>query len=242
MSARLAARLSGSLLTGAGVLGLLWALVVWQWQDPFTALYTLQQQGRLAAAYDRIASSFRPLPPASPSSRRTTAATAVARVRREARLFRHSLQTGQPLGRLSIPRLGLEAVVVVGTDQESLKKGPGWYQGSFLPGEGELVYIAGHRTTYLAPFAEIDRLRPGDRVRLETPYATVVYRVRTHVIVPASDVARLRSHGRELLALQACHPRFFATHRYIVYAQPVRLLPREGRPSSLPAGRGRGSS
>jgi sortase A len=102
-----------------------------------------------------------------------------------------------------------------------------------MPGEGELVYVAGHRTTYGAPFAHIERLQRGDRVVLEMPYATAVYRVTGHVIVPADDLARLKSHGREIVALQACHPRFSASERYIVYAAPLRITPVEqGRPAA----------
>lgn len=234
---RTVSRIAGSLLAGTGALGLIWTLVVWQWQDPFSALYAAYHQRRLAASYEAIASSY-PLLPEKPTTgdRRRGQRDPVARgrlVAEEARRFRLRLRTGQPLGRLSVPRLGLNAVVVTGTDTESLKKGPGWYTGTYLPGEGELVYIAGHRTTYLAPFARIDRLRLGDTVTLEMPYATFVYRVRNHVIVPADDVGRLQSHGREVVALQACHPRFFATRRYIVYAEPVRVVPRLGR--SYPA-------
>jgi len=241
---RTALRIAGSLLAGGGVLGLVWVLVVWQWQDPFTALYATYQQHRLAASYETIVSSYRPLPakptprpaPQSPAAEARLVAAQARLVAAEARRYRLSLQPGEALGRLRVPRLSLNAVVVAGTDTESLKKGPGWYRGTYLPGEGELIYIAGHRTTYLAPFARIDSLRPGDLVTLEMPYATFVYRVRNHVIVPADDVGRLRSHGREVLALQACHPRFFATQRYIVYAQPLRVLPRNGRPYTL-AGR-----
>jgi sortase A len=91
------------------------------------------------------------------------------------------------------------------------------------------VYIAGHRTTYLAPFAHIDRMHRGDLIRISMPYATFIYRVTHHVIVPAGDVNRLRSHGFEEVALQACHPRFFASHRYIVYGRPVKIIPRGGR-------------
>jgi sortase (surface protein transpeptidase) len=64
------------------------------------------------------------------------------------------------------------------------------------------------------------------------PYGTFLYRVVRHLIVPATDLAVLRSPRRELLALQACHPRFFATHRYIVYAHLVAVDPRTGRPLS----------
>ena len=99
-----------------------------------------------------------------------------------------------------------------------------------MPGEGQLVYIAGHRTTYLAPFAHIERLRSGDPVTLDVPYGTFRYRVFKHEVVDANDLAVLRSHGREVVELQACHPRFFATHRYIVYARLVTVAPRDGKP------------
>jgi sortase A len=95
-----------------------------------------------------------------------------------------------------------------------------------MPGQNRLVYIAGHRTTYLAPFSHIDDIRPGDYIRLEMPYATFVYRMVTHRIVLASDMSVLRSPRHEQLELQACHPRFFATHRYIVYAKLVSVQPR----------------
>jgi sortase A len=95
-----------------------------------------------------------------------------------------------------------------------------------MPGENRLVYIAGHRTTYLAPFSHINDIRDGDYIRLEMPYATFAYRAYTHRIVTASDMSVLRSPNHEQLELQACHPRFFATHRYIVYAHLVSVRPR----------------
>jgi sortase A len=104
-----------------------------------------------------------------------------------------------------------------------------------MPGQNRLVYIAGHRTTYLAPFSHIDDIRPGDYVRLEMPYATFVYRATGHRIVVASDLSVLRSPRHEQLELQACHPRFFATHRYIVYAKLVSMQPRGGSPFAVSA-------
>ncbi len=232
---RRALRILGTLLLGAGVLGLAWVLVVWRWQDPFTALYATYQQHRLAASYEARVASYKLLVPkrtnrgsghAGDPSRISVAAEERI-VAREASAYRRRLRPGDAVGRIRVPRMGLNAVFVAGTDHDSLTKGPGWYMGSYLPGQGQLIYIAGHRTTYLAPFAHIDSMRRGDLVTLELPYGTFVYRVTHHVIVPAGDVARLRSHGFEELALQACHPRFFATHRYIVYATPVRVEPRE---------------
>jgi sortase A len=227
----------GLVLMIVGCASLLWAVVVWRWQDPFTALYTTYEQHQLQQAYHRRVAAFRlePRPlPASPV--RTTASdSSVSRVAQEerrialaARRYRLESREGNPLGKIIVPRLGLSMVFLDGTDEASLEKGPGRDLQTFMPGEDRLVYIAGHRTTFLAPFADIDRLRPGDRITLELPYATFVYAVTRHVVVPATDLAVLRSGARELLALQACHPRFFATHRYIVYARPTRVIPGPG--------------
>jgi sortase A len=235
---RRAVRMLGSLLVLAGAGLLAWSLCVWLWEDPFTGLYTRYEQRALARSYDQLETAYRPRPRAG-----GIASLAVERrnVAREARRFRGNADRGAAIGRISIPRLGLDMVVVNGTDTGSLKKGPGRDPRTFMPGEGELVYVAGHRTTYSAPFSDIDDLRRGDRVSMRVPYATVVYRVTGHVIVPADDLDRLRSRGREVLALQACHPRFFASHRYIVYAAPIELIPRGGRtyrlgPSAAAAG------
>ena len=152
-----------------------------------------------------------------------------------ARAFRLRAKSGSAIGRIRVPRLHLNMIFVNGTDHDTLKKGPGRYLGSYMPGEGQLVYVAGHRTTYLAPFSHIDSLRPGDRVTLQMPYGTFEYAVTRHVIVPADDLAVLRSHGKEVLALQACHPRFFATHRYIAYARLVRFSLPSGRTFALTA-------
>ncbi len=231
-------RITGALLIGAGVLGLGWALVVWQWEDPITALYTTYQQHRLAESYDRTFATYRPtvrvVVPKVPAAHPTVDVKAERnQIALEAAQYRRQLKVGGPIGRLRIPRLGLSIIVVTGTDESSLEKGPGWYTGTRLPGEGQLIYIAGHRTTYLAPFAHIDSMRYGDKVTLELPYATFVYSVTGHVIVGSNDIARLNSRGYEQVALQACHPRFFATHRYIVYARPVEVIPRHGTPYTI---------
>ncbi|HXY17089.1 MAG TPA: class D sortase [Gaiellaceae bacterium] len=227
---RLLARLlrwAGSLLIVAGVLALAWVATVWLWQDPFTALYTHWQQTKLSSSYERRVRVFMEVPakPVGPTVADERHAIAV-----DARRYRLDSHEGEALGRIKIPRIGLNMVLVNGTSTGSLEKGPGRDLETYMPGEGQLVYIAGHRTTYLAPFSRIDQIRRGDPVTIELPYGTFVYRVTGHVIVPADDLARLRSHGREVLALQACHPRFFATDRYIVYAKPVRVIPRRGAP------------
>jgi sortase A len=219
------ARITGALMVVAGVLTLAWALVVWRWQDPFTALYTHWQQGRLSANLDHEFAAYHPV-----RIDRTDLAAERRAISSDARTFRNTAKTGQAIGRIVIGRIGLKMVLVNGTDEETLKKGPGRDARSYMPGQDRLVYIAGHRTTYLAPFSHIDSIRDGDVIRLQMPYATFVYRAFTHRIVTASDMSVLRSPKHEVLELQACHPRFFATHRYIVYAKLVSVLPRGGVP------------
>ena len=222
-------RILGTLLIAAGVLTLAWAVLVWQWQDPFTALYTKWQQHRLTSQYDKRIQSFGgSISGASIAAERESVAGAAKR-------YRRSSKRGQALGRIRIPRMGINMVLVNGTDHDTLKKGPGRDERTFMPGENRLVYIAGHRTTYLAPFSHIDRLRTGDRVTIEVPYATFVYGVTRHRIVKATDLSVLRSPRHELLELQACHPRFFATHRYIAYARLLRVEPRGATPYELTA-------
>jgi sortase A len=215
-------RIVGLLLIVAGALTLAWVVLVWRWQDPFTALYTHFEQARLSNVYEQRAQAFHsPVPHGDLASVQRIVA-------REARAYRRSLHTGEPIGRLTIGRIGLNMVVVQGTDHETLKKGPGHYVGSGLPGEGRLIYIAGHRTTYLAPFAAIDAIRAGDYIRFEVPYGTFTYRVTRHYVVADNAVGVLRDGGAEILRLQACHPRFFATHRYLVDAKLVGVAPRGG--------------
>ena len=117
---------------------------------------------------------------------------------------------------------GLNAVVIQGTDTSSLEKGPGHYPQTPFPGQGGTVGIAGHRTTYLAPFRHIDSMKRGDLIRLEMPYAKFVYRVQGTAIVEPSDVGIVRKVGYERLVLSACHPLYSASQRYIVFARMVR--------------------
>jgi sortase A len=229
-------RTLGAVMVVAGVLTLGWALLVWQWQDPFTALYTHWKQHQLAQSYERLLAQYR-----SPALKRGVSLAAEERnIRTAAASYRHQMHRGQAIGRIVIGRIGVHMILVNGTDHDSLKNGPGRDLRTYMPGQNRLVYVAGHRTTYLAPFSHIDQIRPGDYVRLELPYGTFVYRAYTHRVVVSTDMSVLRSPRHELLELQACHPRFFATHRYVVYAKLVSVEPRGGQPfspSKLAAGR-----
>src|SRR5438309_5647879 len=174
-------RILGTVLIVAGTLTLAWALVVWQWQDPFTALYTKWKQHQLTSQYERRVRAFHaPIATASFAAERRSIA-------REARRYRLSSTRGEAIGRIRVPRMGVNMILVNGTDHDTLKKGPGRDLRTFMPGENRLVYIAGHRTTYLAPFSHLDPMRPGDQVTIELPYGTFIYSVTQHRLVAATD-------------------------------------------------------
>ena len=209
---------TGILLAAGGLLLLLWVGALWQWQDPLTLVANKRAQAKLSSSYEgrvvreRIAPT--PRPAVKAPSQGKLAAT-----------YRKRTATGDPIGRLSVPRLDLEIMVVYGTDTETLKKGPGLHPSTGFPGQKFLTYVAGHRTTYGAPFSDIDKLQPGDKISFEVPYGTYRYEVTGHVIVRDDQIEVLRGRGREELALQACWPRFFASHRYIAYAKLVGVDP-----------------
>lgn len=203
------ARVLGTILILGGLATLVWVIAVWRWEDPFTSLYTSYEQRKLESRLDDRFASF--------ASAGDTAA--------DARRLRRSARIGEGIGRIDVPRLGVDMVLVYGTTPEPLKRGPGLDPRTYFPGEDRLVYIAGHRTTYSAPFAKIDSLRKGDKVRLEMPYGSFTYAVTGSRIVAATDLSVLRSKRFEQVVLQACHPRFFATQRWLAYARLVNASP-----------------
>jgi sortase A len=212
------------LVIGLGILA--WAATVYLWKDPFTTAYTAYEQRKLESKLDRRFETWQPV--RRPASHDTAKPKPkIEDVRREARRFRLESHEGDPIARLKIPRIHVNAVVVNGTGVADLRRGPGRHLESYMPGERELVYIAGHRTTYGAWFGKINEMQTGDLITLELPYATVVYRVNLHRIVDDNDVSVLKTHHHEQLVLQACHPRFFASERYLVYATPISVKRRE---------------
>lgn len=212
------------IVVGLGLLA--WTGTVYVWKDPFTTAYTAYEQRRLESSLEKTFDEWRPIAKPRQQEPRPTKEPKPkpVDVRREARAYRVSSDGGDAVARLEIPRLDLDVVVVNGTDVGDLRRGPGRHLDSSMPGEGELVYVAGHRTTFGAPFSHIDKLRRGDRIFVELPYATIEYRVTGDRIVDQYELSVLKSRGREELVLQACHPRFFASERYLVYAQPVQVV------------------
>lgn len=126
---------------------------------------------------------------------------------------------GRALGRIVIPRIGLDRVFVRGDDNGDLRKGPGLIDGT-RPPPARVTGLAGHRTTYGAPFHRLDDLRPGDRIRLEMPWGDFAYTVESVSIVAPSAVGVLRRTGGELV-LTTCHPVYSARQRLVVVARPA---------------------
>jgi sortase A len=131
----------------------------------------------------------------------------------------HRLGTGDSLTRIKIPALGVDMVVVEGTTDSALKAGAGHYPDSPLPCEAGNVAVAGHRTTYGKPFANLDRLQPGDTIELDTPIGGCVYHVAQapFVVVP-TDVSVLAATTARSLTLTTCNPRGSAAQRLVVRA------------------------
>jgi sortase A len=133
---------------------------------------------------------------------------------------------GEPVGIIGIDRIGLEAAIVEGVSKADLKKGPGHYPGTPLPGQAGNSGIAGHRTTYGAPFNRIDELVPGDEIRVATPQGLFVYEVipapgqqdQAWYVVTPSQVEVLAEMGDNRITLTACHPKYSARERIIVHA------------------------
>jgi sortase A len=131
---------------------------------------------------------------------------------------------GEPTAHLRIPKIGVDKIVVEGVALPDLKKGPGHYPGTPLPGQEGNAAIAGHRTTYGAPFNRIDELEPGDEIFVETVQGEFRYVVSEQQIVAPTQVEVLEDKGDDRLTLTACHPKYSARQRIVVVAQ---LAPEE---------------
>ena len=147
------------------------------------------------------------------------------------RVIRREPLKGDAIARIEIPAIGVSEYVVEGTDTGSLRKGPGHYPETPLPGDRGTAAIAGHRTTYGAPFRNIDDLVRGQVITVDMPDATFVYRVERIRIVDDQDLSVLEPVGHRRLMLSACHPLYSAAQRVIVFARQVRRGGSRVRPS-----------
>jgi sortase A len=141
---------------------------------------------------------------------------------------------GDPIGTIDIPRIDSNFYMVEGVQLQYLSEGPGHFPGTPMPGQEGNAAIAGHRTTYKAPFNRIDELHPGDSIFITTLQGHFTYKVIGqvnpddptgpkigHRIVSPSAVEILAYKGRNQLTLMACNPKYYATERIVVEAALV---------------------
>lgn len=202
-------------LTTAGIVILLDAAITLAWQEPISAIYGSIQQDKANSQFEDLQRDFLDepavvdLPPAESVDRRA---------HQLAGIFEDGLQNGKPFGRIEIPAIDADYIVIEGTDEGDLQRGPGHYPTTALPGQGRTIAIAGHRTTYGAPFNRINEIEVGDPIKLEMPYGTFTYEVTKTDIVDPADVGIVDDVGHERLVLTACHPLYSAAQRYAVFA------------------------
>jgi sortase A len=221
--ARSRLRTLSTVLMVAGALLLADAGLAVLWQEPLSAIYTSVQQGRLQ---DRLSKLDQVQ--LRPAQRRAIASLPdpTRKLEFAGRAFAAKLTEGDPIGRIRLASAGIDDVMVEGTGAGDLRSGPGHYPGTALPGRHGTVAVAGHRTTYGAPFRHLDAVRPGDRVELRMPYGDFTYRVERTRIVPPTAVWVTKAVGYDRLILSACHPLYSAAQRIVVFARLESARPR----------------
>jgi sortase A len=193
-------RFVASVLMLSGALLIADAGLTLTWQEPVSAFLQDRQQAKLKKELTHL-----------PTSKHS--------------LIRFRPLKGDAIGEIELPAIHKNAFVVQGTDTESLRKGPGHYADTPLPGKHGTVAIAGHRTTHGAPFRHIDGLDRGDEILLAMPYGTFTYKVERTRIVDPDAVWIKRKVGYDRLVLSACHPLYSAAQRIVVFARLVKRGP-----------------
>ena len=225
-----ALRILATALITAGLVIALDVGLTLAWGEPLSSIYASVRQGQ---AEDELRDLERAFPSAADFSAAAGAKDLEERVAVLADRFEVSpaVEPGAAIGEIEIPAIGVDKHIVEGTDTASLQKGPGHYtasededtrrrgDGSAFPGQGKTVGIAGHRTTYGAPFNRLDDLEPGDEITVGMPYATFTYEVEKLEIVDPNEIEVVKNVGYERLVLSACHPLYSAAQRIIAFAK-----------------------
>lgn len=221
----------GRVLIFAGVVLLLWvAFTLWG-----TSLYESNEQSNLTSALSgELASAAGPGDKTTESDDPTVVAKQLAEIDSDAVEAIAPPPEGEPLGFIAIPKIGLATrVVVSGVSKADLRKGPGYYPGTPMPGQPGNASIAGHRTTYGAPFNRIDELVPGDRIETFTRQGKFVYEVLAApegvgiergagwYSVRPTDGSVIGPTDDDRLTLTACHPKYSAAQRIVVHAKLI---------------------
>jgi sortase A len=220
---RRAWRVLSIVLILAGSLALIDAGVTLVWQEPFSALYAKFRQ-------DHLSGTLRAAERAPPTAVERRTLASLPDERRRVAFLASELQRhagdGSAVGRIVIPKIDASYVIVKGTDTSDLESGPGIYSETNFPGVAGTTAIAGHRTTYLAPFRDINSLHQGNHILLNMPYAHFTYTViGQRVVLPTDVSAAVANVGYPRLVLSACTPLFSAEKRLLVYARLTKTVP-----------------
>ena len=207
----------GRVLIGAGVLMLLFvAYQLWG-----TGIVEARAQDDLTAEFEQLVAE----PAGPPESDRTDGVDQAVIGSPERAdptpppgVWAEPVEPGSALARIRIPAIDVDKVVIEGVSRADLRQGPGHYPGTPLPGQPGNAVIAGHRTTYGAPFFRLDELVEGDEILIDTPTGEVRYLVIGTEIVAPSQVEVLDGFGDNRLTLTTCNPRYSAAQRLIVTA------------------------
>lgn len=167
-----------------------------------TGLQTAEAQERLRTEFREVIEAEEPVDPAQAPDR---------------------VPLGDAYAQLEIPAIDVNFMVVQGTSYEDLKDGPGHYPDTADPwDEKGRVGIAGHRTTYQAPFFDLEQLAPGDEITVRTGYGTFRYEVDEVFVIPSEGSGRvLTQTPRPTLVLTTCNPKYSSSERLIVTARRV---------------------
>jgi len=222
-------RLLSTVLLTAGLVLLLDVGLTLAWREPVSNLHGWLAQREAADELAELGETF--------AGRRVTAPDGGADLRaveRAADSLAAKVGDGDAIGRMTIAAIDLKIVLLEGTDTATLQDGPGHYPATAFPGQPGTVAVAGHRTTYLAPFRDLDRLDAGDEVTIEMPYADFTYRFEKVEIVEPSETRVVRDVGYDRLVLTACNPIYSAAERIVVTSRLVEVDPpgREGGTSA----------
>lgn len=223
---RATVRFLGAVVATSGVLLIADAALTVAWQEPVSAFVGSRSQARLERELEQASVAA-----AADLRELGGGGDPAFRARELAGRLDRRLGVGDVVGRLELPSLDRSYAMVEGTDTATLRKGPAHYPDTPLPGQGGTVAVAGHRTTFLAPFRTIDRLGPGDEIVAEMPYGRFTYRVEGTKIVRPDAVWVKRKVRYERLILTACHPVYSAAQRIVVFAKLKgrRLAPQPPR-------------
>lgn len=220
-SARRLVRITGWTMVWTG--GLVLALLAYQLWG--TGLYTEASQDRLSQQLTaRIAADAVPAPPteaAGPEALNNPSPAALSTPTAPQLIGEGAPGEGEALGWIRIPVADVDHVVVSGVSPEVLKLGPGHMPWTPLPGQPGNAVVSGHRTTYGAPFFDLDLLEMGDAIYVETAIGTHTYQVREILVVEPTDVWVTDPRPGAWLTLVTCTPRYSAAQRLIIAAELV---------------------